>query len=160
MINKTTYTGSGDTRRYYFKGGMVWLDKPLAQGKILTITTEPKKMTVEIEKEVETMSNTEKRKLIDVIKNLLALTSVDQLWLPIRAVNILKAAHIKTFYDLTQTNEDELRKIEGCGRVTLNDIKCEMERFGLKFGMKWPEPDWQMFANMENMFGKLDELND
>lgn len=48
MKYSMTYKGTGDTVRYYFKGGMVWLDQPLALGKTLTITKEPKKITVEI----------------------------------------------------------------------------------------------------------------
>lgn len=48
MKYSISYMGDGETTKYYFKGGMVWLSKPLAQSNTLTITKEPKKITVDI----------------------------------------------------------------------------------------------------------------
>lgn len=62
--------------------------------------------------------------------------SVKDLYLTKRAENCLLAVNIKTVGELVQKSERELFKIPNMGKTTINDIKKELERYGLDLGME------------------------
>ena len=101
------------------------------------------------------MNKEEKTKLINAVKYFLQYITVDSLEVSIRTSNILKMANIKDLRDLTEMDEYKFLKLYGCGRKTLNEIKCVMDDLGIKFGMEWPKYDWVYGLNM---IKKLDEL--
>lgn len=103
------------------------------------------------------MNKEEKTKLIEEMKGIFEYISVDILEFSIRTGHILEMAKVKTLGDLTRKNEEKFLKIYGCGRRTLNEIKYQMDRYGLKFGMKWPKYNWN---DERTFFERLDALND
>lgn len=103
------------------------------------------------------MTKEGKTKLIEEMKGIFKYISVDVLEFSIRTGNILKMAKVETLGDLTRKNEEQFLKIYGCGRCTLNEIKYQMERYGLSFGMQWPDYNWN---DERTFFERLDALND
>lgn len=99
---------------------------------------------------------TEKQQLVRDLKYLFFDTSIKQFQVGVRTWNMLEYAGIHTIYDLIRTSESELLKIPGLGRVTLNDIKAEMDRHGLKFGMPMPPRSSHCFDT--TAFEKIDAL--
>ena len=69
------------------------------------------------------------------------LRPVDELELPVRSANCLKAENIYYIGDLIQRTENELLKTPNLGRKSLNEIKEVLASRGLTLGMKlesWP----------------------
>jgi RNA polymerase alpha subunit len=60
---------------------------------------------------------------------------VQDLFLSVRASNVLKHAEIKYVGDLVQLTEDRLRKVPNCGRKTITEIREKLAELGLGFGM-------------------------
>lgn len=73
----------------------------------------------------------------------LFLCSVDELELPARATNCLKAEDIFYIGDLIQKTEVELLKTPNLGKKSLTEIKEVLEKKGLSLGLhieSWPPP--------------------
>ncbi len=83
----------------------------------------------------ETMAGTEKD---EELKKVLE-TSVDDLELPSRAHNCLKAANIHSLGDLVRNSESEMLKYKNFGRKSLNEIKEILDNYGIHFGMNVDE---------------------
>ena len=67
------------------------------------------------------------RKLLD--------KSVDELELSVRSSNCLRAAEIKSIFDLVQKGEPEMLKFRNFGRKSLKEIQDILGEMGLHFGM-------------------------
>ncbi|MDQ1267186.1 MAG: DNA-directed polymerase subunit alpha [Bacteroidota bacterium] len=80
-----------------------------------------------VEEEVKVAERNRLRKIL--------LTPVDELELSVRAHNCLKAANIKTLYELVQLQESELLKFRNFGRKSLAELMEVVQNFGLEFGM-------------------------
>ena len=61
--------------------------------------------------------------------------SVDELELPVRAYNCLKASNIRAIGELVRLNEAELLETRNFGRKSLNEIKESLAGMGLSLGM-------------------------
>ncbi|MDR1052299.1 MAG: DNA-directed RNA polymerase subunit alpha [Endomicrobium sp.] len=53
-----------------------------------------------------------------------------------RILNNLKKENIKTIYDIVKTSEEKLLKIDNFGKRSLDELKKELIKIGLNFGMK------------------------
>jgi DNA-directed RNA polymerase subunit alpha len=62
--------------------------------------------------------------------------SLDELDLPARAVNALKAADITLVADLAQKTEADLVDVKNLGEKTIDDIKVALAALGLSLGMR------------------------
>ncbi len=62
--------------------------------------------------------------------------SVEELSLPVRAVNALKNAEILTVLDLVQKTEAEIEKVKNLGEKSLEEIKTALAGLGLSLGMR------------------------
>lgn len=71
----------------------------------------------------------------------LLLKPIDELELSVRAHNCLINAGIKKIIDLVNLSEDEGLKIKNFGRKSLNEVKENMQAFGLSFNMNIKESD-------------------
>ena len=64
------------------------------------------------------------------------LKSVDELPLPVRAVNALKNADLTLVADLVQKTELEVEKVKNLGQKSLEEIKDVLAGLGLSLGMR------------------------
>jgi DNA-directed RNA polymerase alpha subunit len=62
--------------------------------------------------------------------------SLEELTLPVRAVNALKNAEILTVLDLVQKTEAEVEKVKNLGEKSLEEIKAALAALGLSLGMR------------------------
>ena len=62
--------------------------------------------------------------------------SLEELPLPVRAVNALKNAEILTVLDLVQKTEAEVEKVKNLGEKSLEEIKAALAALGLSLGMR------------------------
>jgi DNA-directed RNA polymerase subunit alpha len=62
--------------------------------------------------------------------------SVDDLSLPVRAVNALKAAEILTVVDLVQKTDQDLENVKNLGVKSIEEIKVALAGLGLSLGMR------------------------
>ncbi len=68
--------------------------------------------------------------------NPILFKSIDDLELPVRAGNCLKAVGISWVGELVQKQESEMLKLKNFGRKSLEDIQSVLDTHGLDFGMK------------------------
>jgi len=71
----------------------------------------------------------------DFLRDTLA-KSLEELPLPVRAVNALKNAEILTVLDLVQKTEAEVEKVKNLGEKSLEEIKAALAALGLSLGMR------------------------
>ncbi|KRT74764.1 MAG: DNA-directed RNA polymerase, alpha subunit [Candidatus Rokubacteria bacterium CSP1-6] len=71
----------------------------------------------------------------DFLRDTLA-KSLEELPLPVRAVNALKNAEILTVLDLVQKTEVEVEKVKNLGEKSLEEIKAALAALGLSLGMR------------------------
>ena len=71
----------------------------------------------------------------DFLRDTLA-KSLEELPLPVRAVNALKNAEILTVLDLVQKTESEVEKVKNLGEKSLEEIKAALAALGLSLGMR------------------------
>lgn len=71
----------------------------------------------------------------DFLRDTLAKT-LEELPLPVRAVNALKNAEILTVLDLVQKTEAEVEKVKNLGEKSLEEIKAALAALGLSLGMR------------------------
>ncbi|MFZ1058259.1 MAG: DNA-directed RNA polymerase subunit alpha [Candidatus Rokuibacteriota bacterium] len=71
----------------------------------------------------------------DFLRDTLA-KSLEELPLPVRAVNALKNAEILTVLDLVQKTETEVEKVKNLGEKSLEEIKAALAALGLSLGMR------------------------
>lgn len=71
----------------------------------------------------------------DFLRDTLA-KSLEELSLPVRAVNALKNAEILTVLDLVQKTEAEVEKVKNLGEKSLEEIKAALAALGLSLGMR------------------------
>lgn len=71
----------------------------------------------------------------DFLRDTLA-KSLEELTLPVRAVNALKNAEILTVLDLVQKTEAEVEKVKNLGEKSLEEIKAALAALGLSLGMR------------------------
>ncbi len=71
----------------------------------------------------------------DFLRETLA-KSLEELSLPVRAVNALKNAEILTVLDLVQKTEAEVEKVKNLGEKSLEEIKAALAALGLSLGMR------------------------
>lgn len=57
--------------------------------------------------------------------------SVNELELTVRAANLLNNANIQTIRELCSHSEKDLLKLRNCGKVTIREIKTELQKIGL-----------------------------
>ena len=60
--------------------------------------------------------------------------TIEELELSVRSFNCLKRAAINTVEELTERTEDDMMKVRNLGNMSLDDVKANLEEFGL--GMK------------------------
>ncbi len=65
----------------------------------------------------------------------LLLTKIEDLDLSVRSHNCLRLAEIDTIGDLVSRREDELLNYKNFGKKSLTELKEQLEKFDLKFGM-------------------------
>ncbi len=87
----------------------------------------------EIEKEVEDLSEEEKKRRECLKMN------VSELELSVRAANCFKEAEIETVTDLVQKTEADMLKYPNFGKKSLSEVKEILAEMGLSFEMKLPE---------------------
>ncbi len=78
--------------------------------------------------------------------------SVDELELSVRSSNCLRAAEIKTLWELVQKTEQDMLKYRNFGRKSLKEIQDILESMGLKFGMdvsKYRLPESERHEKLE-----------
>jgi len=78
--------------------------------------------------------------------------SVDELELSVRSGNCLRAAEIKTLWELVQKTEQDMLKYRNFGRKSLKEIQDILESMGLKFGMdvsKYRLPESERHEKLE-----------
>lgn len=66
-------------------------------------------------------------------------TPIENLQLPVRAINVLNALNVPTFGEIPKIDKGILLKTKNCGKKTIYDIEKLIEKFGLKFGMTYSE---------------------
>jgi DNA-directed RNA polymerase subunit alpha len=71
----------------------------------------------------------------EFLRQTLAKT-LDELELPVRAINALKNAEILTVLDLVQKTEAEVEKVKNLGEKSLEEIKAALAAQGLSLGMR------------------------
>jgi DNA-directed RNA polymerase subunit alpha len=71
----------------------------------------------------------------DFLRDTLA-KSLEELPLPVRAINALKNAEILTVLDLVQKTEAEVEKVKNLGEKSLEEIKAALAALGLSLGMR------------------------
>jgi DNA-directed RNA polymerase subunit alpha len=71
----------------------------------------------------------------DFLRETLA-KSLEELPLPVRAINALKNAEILTVLDLVQKTEAEVEKVKNLGEKSLEEIKAAVAALGLSLGMR------------------------
>lgn len=71
----------------------------------------------------------------DFLRDTLAKT-LEELPLPVRAVNALKNAEILTVLDLVQKTEAEVENVKNLGEKSLEEIKAALAALGLSLGMR------------------------
>jgi DNA-directed RNA polymerase subunit alpha len=71
----------------------------------------------------------------DFLRETLA-KSLEELPLPVRAINALKNAEILTVLDLVQKTEAEVEKVKNLGEKSLEEIKAALAALGLSLGMR------------------------
>lgn len=98
--------------------------------KHFTIFVSPEE---EIEKEVEELSEEEKKRREYLKMN------ISELEPSVRAANCFKAAKIETIEQLVQKTEAEMLKYPNFGKKSLSEVKEILAEMGLSFGMKLPE---------------------
>ncbi|MCK4261540.1 DNA-directed RNA polymerase subunit alpha [bacterium] len=84
----------------------------------------------EIEKELKGLSEEEKKRQEYLKMN------VSELEPSVRATNCFKAANIEIIKQLVQKTEAEMLKYANFGKKSLSEIKVELAKMGLSFGMK------------------------
>ena len=62
-------------------------------------------------------------------------TKIEDLDLSVRSHNCLRLAEIDTIGDLVSRKEDELLNYKNFGKKSLTELKEQLEKFELKFGM-------------------------
>src|SRR5579871_298904 len=68
---------------------------------------------------------------------------IDDLFLTVRASNVLKNAWIEYVGDLVQLTEGWLLQFQNCGRKTVDELREKLAELGLSFGMtldRWKRP--------------------
>ena len=66
--------------------------------------------------------------------------SLAELNLSVRASNCLESEHIATVRELVQRNEDQLLEVRNFGETTLNEVREKLATYGLRLGMRLPNP--------------------
>jgi DNA-directed RNA polymerase subunit alpha len=62
--------------------------------------------------------------------------TLDELPLPARAINALKAADMQLVADLAQKTEAELEHVKNLGEKSIDEIKTALASLGLSLGMR------------------------
>ena len=62
----------------------------------------------------------------------LADLSIDELELPVRMSNVLKAANMMTVYDIMERNENYIRRLPNCGETSIKALKAALLNIGLE----------------------------
>lgn len=73
---------------------------------------------------------------IQLKKKVSALTelSIDELELPVRISNVLKAANLMTVYEVIERGENYIRKQPNCGEKSIKELKAALLEIGLELG--------------------------
>jgi DNA-directed RNA polymerase alpha subunit len=58
--------------------------------------------------------------------------SIDELELPVRMSNVLKAANMMTVYDVMERNENYIRRLPNCGETSIKALKAALLNIGLE----------------------------
>ena len=66
-------------------------------------------------------------------------SSLANLDLPVRAINVLRFMNIKYFSDIPQLTIDELLRVHSCGRKTVKDLQTYLSHFNLILGLTYGE---------------------
>jgi DNA-directed RNA polymerase subunit alpha len=107
------------------RDAVAWAAKILKDHFMLFIHSE---LPMEVEDDVE-----EDEEVVRVRMKL--ERSIEELELSVRSSNCLRAAEIKTIYDLVQKTEGEMLKFRNFGRKSLKEIQDILGDMGLSFGM-------------------------
>jgi len=85
----------------------------------------------------EEFSEEEYKQLDDEFESMRKLlqTKIEDLDLSVRSHNCLRLAEIDTLGDLVSRREDELLNYKNFGKKSLTELKEQLEKFNLKFGM-------------------------
>jgi DNA-directed RNA polymerase subunit alpha len=85
----------------------------------------------------EEFSEEEYKQLDDEFESMRKLlqTKIEDLDLSVRSHNCLRLAEIDTLGDLVSRKEDELLNYKNFGKKSLTELKEQLEKFNLKFGM-------------------------
>ena len=83
----------------------------------------------EVASKVEDKSMNEKDRIRKILK-----TPIEELFLSMRAFNILKSNGLNTISDIVRYQEHQLLSFKNFGRTSLNEIKRIIEGYGLHFG--------------------------
>ncbi len=85
----------------------------------------------------EEFAEEEYKQLDDEFENMrkLLLTRIEDLDLSVRSHNCLRLAEIETLGDLVSRREDELLTYKNFGKKSLTELKEQLDKFDLKFGM-------------------------
>ncbi len=83
----------------------------------------------EVASKAEDKSMNEKERIKKILK-----TPIEELFLSMRAFNILKSNGLNTISDIVRYQEHQLLSFKNFGRTSLNEIKRIIEGYGLHFG--------------------------
>ena len=105
-------------------------------GGLLNSYLDEVKALIEKKNQIISFLSTDNKSKIAIEKMQFLNTRVWDLHLTTREINCLRAANVKTLYDLVQWNKTDLLRIPNIGKSSVNGIQDFLFEHNLNFGMQ------------------------